>query len=153
MSKRPPGLVVIIYYKVFTATLLTITSITILLTLRKHSELQHFAYSLALAGKKGVIGWTVEKVLNLNPRTLQFSGLLAAVYASITTLEAVGLWYEKSWARWLVIAGVCISIPPEIYELIRRFSFLKVVVFILNIVILLYLLRKFPSARDKSRSN
>lgn len=153
MSKRPPGLAAIVYYKIFTATLLIITSVTILLTLKKYSELQHFAYSLTLAGKKGVIAWIVEKVLNLNPRTLQFSGLLAAAYAVITLIEAIGLWYEKEWARWLVIGVVVISIPPEIYKIINGFSWLKLFALSVNILILIYLLRKFPSERNKSSSN
>jgi len=152
MSKRPPGLAAIIYYKLFTATLLIITSVTIFLTLKKYGELQHFAYSLTLAGKKGVIAWIVAKILNLNPRTLQFSGFLAAAYAVVTLTEAIGLWYEKDWARWLVIGVVVVSIPPEIYELIKGCSWLKIFAFIVNIVILIYLLRKFPSEKNRSRS-
>lgn len=153
MSKRPPGLAAIVYYKIFTATLLFITSVTIFLTIKKYGELQHFAYSLTLTGKKGIISWIVAKVLDLNPRTLQFSEMLTAAYGVVTLIEAIGLWYEKQWARWLVIGVVVISIPPEIYELIKGLSWLKLFALIVNIVILIYLLRKFPSERNKNRSN
>lgn len=149
MSKRPPGIVAIVCYKVFSATLLTITSISILLALKRHVELQHFANSLALAGKKGVIALVLEKVLNLHPRTLQFGSVAAAVYAIITAIEAVGLWYEKEWARWLIVGAVAISIPPEIFELVKGFSWFKLIVFLLNIVILIYLIWKFPSGKNK----
>lgn len=149
MSKRPPGLVAIVCYKAFTATLFAITSISILLTLKNYQGLAHFADSLALEGKQGVIAWTVNKVLNVNPKTLQFSQLAAAAYAIVTLVEAVGLWYEKVWARWLVLGVVGISIPPEIFELIKGFSFLKLIVFVLNIGIFIYLVREFPQAKDK----
>ncbi len=149
MKKRPAGLVVIILYKIFTVVVFAITANAILLTLKHYEQLEGFSDSLALAGKQGIIAWIVEKILNANPRTLQFSGLVAAAYASITLIETVGLWYEKAWARWLVIGVVSISIPPEIFELIKGFSWLKISAFVVNIVILIYLVLKFPQAEDK----
>jgi uncharacterized membrane protein (DUF2068 family) len=144
MNQRPPGLLVVIIYKAFTATLFAITSIAILLTLKNHEVLQQFSESLFLAGKQGVIAWVVQKLLNISPRTLHFGGIVVAVYAGVTCIEAVGLWYQKSWARWLVISVVAISIPPEIFELSKGFSPLKLIAFLLNLAILFYLLLKFP---------
>jgi uncharacterized membrane protein (DUF2068 family) len=40
----------------------------------------------------------------------------------------VGLWYEKTWAKILVIGLVGISIPPEIFELLQGFTTIKLVV-------------------------
>jgi len=142
MSKRPPGLVAIICYKAFTATLFTITSISIFLTLKHYQEIRHFAYSLSLECKRGVIAWIVAKIIDVNPKTLKFGGFVAAAYALLTAIEGVGLWYQKTWAKWLVIAMVGISIPAEVYELIKGLSFLKVFAFVVNIFILFYLLRK-----------
>lgn len=145
MSQRTPGLIAIICYKFFTAILFLLSALSIFLTLKHRQELQQFADSLELASKQGIIAWGVNKILNLNPRTLQFGGVVTAVYAVVTIIEAIGLWLKKAWARWLVIGVVGISIPPEIYELIKGFSLLKLLAFIVNIGIFIYLLREFPN--------
>ncbi len=144
MIKRPPGLVAIVLYKTVTALLLTIICILLLLSVQHQQNLEQFYDSLTLESKRGVIVFVLEKILSLNPRTLIFSSLSVGIYAVVTSIEAVGLWYEKVWARWLVLALVGISIPPEIFELIRGFSMLKIIVFLVNIAVFIYLLRDFP---------
>ena len=69
--------------------------------------------------------------------------MAAGIYALVTAIESVGLWYEKTWAKILVIGLVGISIPPEIFELIQGLTVLKMLVFIVNIAVLWYLIRHF----------
>ncbi|MDF5739669.1 MULTISPECIES: DUF2127 domain-containing protein [unclassified Nostoc] len=144
MKKRPLGLVAIVLYKSFTALLLMATSIALLLTLKNYESLEVFSENYVLESKSIIIDWLLNKVLNLNPRTLAFSGIGAGVYAIVTTIEAVGLWYEKRWAHVLVLVLVGISIPPEIYELIRGFSGIKILILVLNLAVFAYLFRSFP---------
>jgi uncharacterized membrane protein (DUF2068 family) len=148
MRQRPLALLAIIFYKVFVATLFAITSIAIILVLKNHEQLQQFADAFVLAGKQGVIAWTVEKILRIQPHTLRFSAALTAGYAAVTALEAVGLWLEKAWAKWLVVGIVAVSIIPELYELIQGFSILKLLVLFINLAVLIYLLLQF---RQKER--
>ena len=55
-------------------------------------------------------------------------------------VEAVGLWYQKRWAEYLTFVATIAFIPYEIYELSRAVSPFKVVAFVVNIAIALYLL-------------
>ncbi|QKQ72953.1 DUF2127 domain-containing protein [Nostoc sp. TCL240-02] len=144
MKKRPLGLVAIVVYKSFTALLLMVTSIALLLTLKNYQTLEAFSDNYVLEGKSIIIDWILKKIINLNPRTLAFSGIGAGVYAIVTTIEAVGLWYEKRWAHVLVLGLVGISIPPEVYELIRGISLIKTFIFLLNLAVFGYLLQNFP---------
>ena len=128
MSKRPPGLVLIVIYKGFVALLLTTTSIVLLLALKKHDALVEFSDSYVLESKLSIIEWFIEKIIDIKPQTLKFSGIAMAIYAIVTAIEAVGLWYEKTWAKILVIGLVGISIPPEIFELLQGFTTIKLVV-------------------------
>ncbi len=137
------------FYKAFVAALLTVTAIAIFLALRNFEGLQDFAESHELAGKSRIIRWLLEKVLNFDPKTLQFSAIGTAIYASLTAIEAVGLWFEKRWAHILVLVLVGISIPPEIYELIQGISPLKLIVFAINIAVFWYLFRTFPRTDAK----
>lgn len=131
-------------YKTFVAALLMVTAIALLLTLRNYEALADFSDSYTLEGKSGIIDWVLEKLLNLSPRTLRFSGFGALGYAIVTAIEAIGLWYEQRWAHILVLFLVGISIPPEIYELTRGISILKAIVFVINVAVFVYLLKSFP---------
>ncbi|MEH2087468.1 DUF2127 domain-containing protein [Nostoc sp.] len=144
MEKRPLGLVAIVLYKTFAALLLMVTSIALLLTLKNYQTLEAFSENYVLESKSIIIDWLLKKVVNLNPRTLAFSGIGTGIYAIVTAIEAVGLWYEKRWAHVLVLGLVGISIPPEIYELIQGISLIKIFVFLLNLAVFGYLFRNFP---------
>ncbi len=144
MKKRPLGLVAIVLYKSFAALLLMVTSIALFLTLKNYQTLEAFSDNYVLEGKSIIIDWFLKKVINLNPRTLAFSSIGTGIYAIVTTIEAVGLWYEQRWAHVLVLGLVGISIPLEIYELIWGISLIKVFIFLLNLAVFGYLLQNFP---------
>ena len=143
-KQRAPGLIAIVLYKSFVASLLTVTSIALLLALKSHHPLEAFSESLFLESKLNIVKSLLEKFLIIKPQTLLFSGLATGLYAILTVLEAVGLWYEKAWATILVLLVVGISIPPEIYELFQGVTVLKLAVFIANLAVLWYLLHHLP---------
>ena len=143
-KQRAPGLIAIVLYKVFVASLLTVTSIALLLALNSHHPLEDFSESLFLETKLNIVKYLLAKILIIKPQTLLFSGLATGMYAILTVLEAVGLWYEKAWATILVLLLVGISIPPEIYELVHGVTVLKLAVFIANLAVLWYLLHHLP---------
>ena len=143
-KQRPPALIAIVLYKSFVAALLTATSIALLLALKNHQALENFSDSFFLETKLNIVELLLDKVLSVKTKTLLFSGLAAGLYAVLTAVEAVGLWYEKGWATILVIVLVGISIPPEIYELVKGVTVLKLVAFIINVAVLWYLLHHLP---------
>lgn len=102
-----------------------------------------FSDSYVLEGKRHIIEVFLDKIINIKPQTLKFSGIATAIYAVLTAIEAVGLWFEKTWAKILVIVLVSISIPPEIFELIKGISLLKIAVFLVNVAVLWYLIKNF----------
>ncbi|PSB24773.1 DUF2127 domain-containing protein [Stenomitos frigidus] len=144
LTKRSFGLLAIVFYKSFVASLLAVTSVALLLALRNYDSLADFSESYTIEGKTQLIDWVLDKILNLNPRTLEFSGIGAGVYALLTAIEAIGLWHEKRWAHVLVLVLVGLSIPPEVYELIHGVTLIKAIVFVVNIVVFWYLFSHFP---------
>lgn len=149
MKKRSTGLVIIVLYKAITAALVLIVSVSLIVAVRKQPELLQLYDTLTLEGKSGFIAWVLEKILNLNPRTIRLSGIAAGVYAAVTMVEAVGIWYQKRWASWLVFGLVSISILPEVLELIKGFSLLKFVVLLANLGIFVYLLQEIRKPHEK----
>jgi uncharacterized membrane protein (DUF2068 family) len=118
-------------------------SFVLLLALKKHDALVTFSESYVLEGKREIIEWVLGNIINIKPQTLKISGMVTGIYAIVTAIEAIGLWHERTWAKILVIGLVSISIPPEIFELIKGVSLLRILVFIINIAVLWYLIRHF----------
>jgi uncharacterized membrane protein (DUF2068 family) len=83
---------------------------------------------------------TLEHVFRLKSSTLSAVAAAAAAYAVLEGVEAVGLWYQKRWAEYLTFVATCVFIPYEVYELARGFSWFKLVAFLVNVVIAVYLL-------------
>ncbi|WP_232731865.1 DUF2127 domain-containing protein [Kamptonema formosum] len=142
VKKRSAGLMAIVFYKAFSASLLACTSAAILLAVKHYEGLQDFAEEYALEGKLQIIKFLLENLSNLKPRTLEFSGIAAGIYSAISLVEALGLWYQKAWATFLVLGLVGISLPAEIFELFRSVTPVKLVVFVVNLAVFWYLLRE-----------
>jgi uncharacterized membrane protein (DUF2068 family) len=83
---------------------------------------------------------SIEHIFTLKSSTLYAVAAAAAAYALLEGVEAVGLWYQKRWAEYLTFVATIAFIPYEIYELSRAVSPFKLVAFVLNIAIALYLL-------------
>lgn len=66
--------------------------------------------------------------------------VLASLMGVLRWVEAGGIWFNQSWAQWLAVFSGFVYIPFEINELIYRFSWLMVVVLLVNTLIVSYLL-------------
>jgi uncharacterized membrane protein (DUF2068 family) len=63
----------------------------------------------------------------------------AALYAGVRFAEAYGLWFERRWAEWLAALSGGLYVPVEIYELVRRASWVKFSILLLNLVVVAYM--------------
>lgn len=77
---------------------------------------------------------------NFNQEQILSIAILASVMGVVRWVEASGIWLNKSWAQWLAVFSGFIYIPFEINELMNRFSWLLVLVLLINVVIVTYLL-------------
>jgi len=87
----------------------------------------------------GFLG-SIQHIFELRSSTLYAVAAVAAAYAVLEGVEAVGLWYQRRWAEYLTFIATILFLPYEIYELSRAVSAFKVIAFIINIAIALYLL-------------
>jgi uncharacterized membrane protein (DUF2068 family) len=62
------------------------------------------------------------------------------VYAAVEGIEAVGLWYQRRWAEYLTFLVTASLLPFEIYEIANRATVFKVLAFVLNVAVVVYLL-------------
>ena len=88
---------------------------------------------------RGVLGY-LRKAFQYSPRHLIHLGLAVVAYAALEATEMVGLWYAKRWAEYLTLVAITALIPLEIYELVLGVSVFKVITFVINVAIVVYLL-------------
>jgi uncharacterized membrane protein (DUF2068 family) len=67
-------------------------------------------------------------------------GAVLLVYAAVEGVEAVGLWYQRRWAEYLTFLVTASLLPLEVYEIVTRTTALKVLAFVINVAVVVYLL-------------
>jgi uncharacterized membrane protein (DUF2068 family) len=82
----------------------------------------------------------LDQLFTLQSSKLRLAGVGIAAYALLEGAEAVGLWYQKRWAEYLTFIATTVLLPLEIYELTRTVSPFKLIAFIINLAIVIYLL-------------
>jgi uncharacterized membrane protein (DUF2068 family) len=82
----------------------------------------------------------LDRLFSLRSGTLRGVGIALIAYGGLEGVEAVGLWLGKRWAEYLTFVATTILLPLEIYEIVNRVSVLKIVGFIVNLAVVIYLL-------------
>ena len=88
---------------------------------------------------RGLLGY-LGKAFHYSPTHLVVLAVIFFAFAGVEALEAVGLWWNKRWAEYLTVVVTSLLIPYEIYELTLKVSAFKVVAFVLNVLVVAYLL-------------
>lgn len=81
-----------------------------------------------------------HKLLVLKKETLLILFFIALAYAILEGVEAVGLWHEKRWAEYLTCIATAGFLPYETYDLTKTVSALKIATFVINLLVLFYLI-------------
>lgn len=68
------------------------------------------------------------------------AGAVVVAYGLLEGTEMVGLWFARRWAEYLTFVATVALIPFEVYELTKSISALKLVTFLINVAIAVYLL-------------
>lgn len=91
------------------------------------------------SGHVGIVR-DLDRLFTLRVGTLKEVGIALLAYALLEGVEAVGLWLGKRWAEYLTFIATTILLPLEIYEIIDRGTALKVIGFLINVAVVIYLL-------------
>jgi uncharacterized membrane protein (DUF2068 family) len=90
-------------------------------------------------GHVGFIG-ELDKLFSFQTSTLRVLAGVLLGYAVLEGVEAIGLWLTKRWAEYLTFVATTILLPLEIYELFNRVSVLKIIGFLINLAVVVYLI-------------
>jgi uncharacterized membrane protein (DUF2068 family) len=82
----------------------------------------------------------LDRLFSLRSGTLHEVGAALLAYGILEGIEAVGLWFAKRWAEYLTFIATTILLPLEIYEIIHQGTVLKVIGFLINLAVVVWLL-------------
>jgi uncharacterized membrane protein (DUF2068 family) len=152
--KRASGrlLVLIGIYKVLEGLFLVAAGVGVLHLLHGDIEahLMHWVHVLRVDPDNRFIHRFLERAFSINPKQLRELSVGTFVYAGLRFAEGFGLALRKRWAEYLTAVATGVFIPLEIYEMTRHLTWVKMVVFVINVAVLIYLLvglRKDAKAR------
>jgi uncharacterized membrane protein (DUF2068 family) len=104
-----------------------------------HDTLHDLVNDLRIDPNNKYIHLLLKKTLGLNRRSLWYVYAGTLIYAGLYFIEGIGLFFDKAWAEWLTIIATAGFLPLEILELYREITPLRVIVFVLNILMVIYL--------------
>ncbi|MDQ6835927.1 MAG: DUF2127 domain-containing protein [Actinomycetota bacterium] len=82
----------------------------------------------------------LDRLFTLRTGTLQAVGFALLAYAVLEGVEAIGLWLAKRWAEYLTFVSTSLLLPFEIYEIIHKGTVTKVIGFLINLAVVIFLL-------------
>lgn len=143
-KKRRPngGLVAIAVFKLLKALLFVAIGIGALNLLHKDivDVLTRIATDLRFDPDSGFISFLLDKASLIDDNRLRLISLGVFSYALLDVVEGVGLLLEKAWAEYLTLTITASFLPWEIFEILRRITWFRVGLTVINALVVLYLL-------------
>jgi uncharacterized membrane protein (DUF2068 family) len=81
----------------------------------------------------------IHDAFTLNRGTLTWLAVALAGYALIELVESFGLWQGKRWGEYFAMVATSIFVPYEIYDLTVKVTWLRLLAFAINLLLIFYL--------------
>jgi uncharacterized membrane protein (DUF2068 family) len=81
----------------------------------------------------------LNRAFTTDPKILTYIAIGCAVYAAVEIIEGVGLWLVKRWGEYFAVIATSVGLPYEIYDLTNKVTVLRVVAFLINLGLVIYL--------------
>jgi uncharacterized membrane protein (DUF2068 family) len=138
---KKKGLMVIGVFKLLKGSILLVLALGLLHFL--HRDVEQYAEEMISRFRvdpdnRHIAGLLAKLGLVNDHRLEELSGL-TFFYAALLLTEGIGLLRQKRWAEYLTVVATASFIPLEIYELNRHVTWIRVLVFAINLVILAYI--------------
>jgi len=81
----------------------------------------------------------LNRAFTTDPKILTYIAIGCAAYAAVEVIEGVGLWLLKRWGEYFAMIATSVGLPYEIYDLTNKVTWLRVVAFLINLGLVIYL--------------
>ena len=104
------------------------------------SEAEYWLDQLRIDPDNKFIGVLLTKLQLIHTKELKELSALGAAYAALFLTEGTGLLFRKRWAEWLTIIATSSLMPIEVYELVQKFTAVRLFALLVNAAVVLYLI-------------
>lgn len=112
-------------------------------------RLTNWLLHFSLSTGKHFVDTLIDALSHLTGRRAAALGLGAVSYGSLFMVEGVGLWRGKRWAEYLTVITTSLLIPVEIFEIVRRPTFVRVSALVINVGAVVYLVYRLRHPREE----
>lgn len=119
------------------------------------AEITALARKLGLDPNSNWIQRLLKDAAKVNARRDVLFGIAALAYAVLEGAEAYGLWRRRRWGERLTVVATSLLLIPEVWELTRSATPLKIGALLVNLAIVAYLLTRLdalPWLRRRDRA-
>lgn len=86
------------------------------------------------------VGGLLSKLRLVHTKELKELSALGAGYAALFLTEGTGLLCRQRWAEWLTIIATTSLMPIEVYELLEKFTAVRLLALLVNAAVVVYLI-------------
>jgi uncharacterized membrane protein (DUF2068 family) len=153
---KPAGVRIIIGYKLAKAILQLVAALILFYgaTHGLAAALAEFAEKLrehAVHAWSNVVAAALLRFTN-GRHTIWLAAYALLGDALLSGLEAWALWRGFAWGSWLIVGATACLLPFEIHALARHIRVGRVILFLINLAIVAYLLRRVEHERLRHRA-
>ncbi len=104
------------------------------------NEVSSLVRRLGLDPKDNWVQRLLHDLAKLHARDNVLFGAIALAYGALEAAEAVGLWRRERWGEMLTVLATSLLLIPEVWELTKSVSALKIGGVIVNLLVVAYLI-------------
>ena len=142
MVKKSTGfLKFIIGYKAFSGLVELVIAFGFFKLINQNVEeaFTRLAASLNLDIDNRILSSVMKQIETMGNGTIVSITFIVLFLGMLNLTEAWGLHLKRRWAEWLTVIATGMLIPFELYKVVVRVTFFKVVILVLNTAIVYYL--------------
>ena len=136
-------LMLIAFYKVGQALLFIAIGVGALRLLHKDlaDVLTTLIDHLRFNSEPKLVNFILEKSANVDDNMLRRISEVFFIYAGLSLVEGIGLYLERVWAEYVTLIITASFLPLELFEVVRRLTWVRAGLLMINTMVLLYLLK------------
>ncbi len=144
---------IIAVFKILKGIVLLIVGIKLLTLLNKDVAewAMDFVNRHGIDAENRFVHAALEKIAGVNKNQLMAMSGGAFLYSSLQMTEGIGLWMEKRWAEYLTVIATSLFIPLELYEIYEKFTWVRVLILIVNLFVVWYLATRLKDEKKENR--
>lgn len=97
------------------------------------------------------VDFVLDRVSIVNDKLLRRFGVGLFAYATLGTVEGIGLYLEKTWAEYLTLGITASFLPWEVFEVVRRLTLVRSGLLVVNFLVFFYLLKVIMERGKRER--